>query len=80
MLESMGGDKETLKAGSRNIEFDESEATFIKGIIRQLYDRKGLIAKFLDVKSDVSSIDVRDLIRSIIDEENNNGANEYELI
>lgn len=80
LLDSMGGDKETLKAGRRNIEFDESETSFIKIIIRQLCDSVGLVANFLDEKSNVSSIDIRDLIRSIIDEESNKGASENELV
>lgn len=80
LLESIGGNKEALKAGGRKVEFDELELPFIKVIIRQLYDRKGLIANLLDEKSDISSIDIRNLIQSIIDEENRSGASEDELV
>ena len=79
-LERVGGDKETLKDGGRTIVFDGFEVSFMKTIIRQLYDGKGLIAKFTDERSDVSSMDIRNLIQSIIDEERNAGVSDEELV
>lgn len=80
LLENLGGSKKTLRAGGRKYEFEESEVSFIKVIIRQIHDRKGLIAAFLSEKSEIDSVDVRDLINSILDEARKDGANEYEIV
>jgi len=79
LLKKIGAEKEELKNGGRIIEFSIEEVAFIKAILIQLYDREGLFAQFLYEKSDVSSRDIRDLIESVLDEEDKRGASEEEL-
>ena len=82
LLETLGGNKDQLKGRDlvgAKIGFDKSEVPFMKIIIRQLYEGKGLIAKFTDKNSDISSMDVHDLIQSIIDEADKDGASEEGL-
>ena len=79
LLESLGGSKEELKDDGRKISFDESDVPFMKVIIEQLYEKKGMMANFLDEGSNVSSTDVRDLIMSIIEEESERGVTEDEI-
>lgn len=79
-LERMGGNKSILKGTGRTISFDESEISFIKVIMSQLYDNEGLIAHFLDKKlSDINSKDIHNMIQAIIDEESNKGVSEDEI-
>lgn len=52
----------------------------MKVILRQIWDQKGLIANLLDEKSGVSSIEIHDLIQSMIDEESKCGASKDELV
>ena len=80
LIKKMGGDKAQIKSKNGKIEFDESEVPFIKVIMRQLYDKKGLVAKFTNEHTDISSSDIHKLIQSIIDEEDKNGATEDELV
>jgi hypothetical protein len=80
-LTNIGGEKEILKEGGRIIEFDVAEVPFMKAILRQLYNRQGLVWKMAEEqteKSVCSTAEVYELIESIIDVERNKGANETE--
>lgn len=82
LIEKLGSDKEVLKHGGRNIEFEESEIPFMKVLISQLYDGRGLIGEFANDGNRnrlFSSKDVRELIQSLIDEAEKTGMSEYEL-
>jgi len=79
LLEKIGTDKEFFKSGRKTFSFNKTDTKFMKIIIRQLYYGKGIIAQFVDNNLEVSSVKVRDLIQSILDEEDKDGADEEEL-
>lgn len=81
-IEKLGSDKEMLKCGGHNYEFVESEVPFMKIIISQLYDNKGIIAEFTNGRKGnkvFSSKDVYDLIESLGKEADKVGVNENEI-
>jgi hypothetical protein len=83
LIERLGSDKEFLKNRGRNIKFCKEEVSFMKVIIGQLYDHRGLVAKFSEkhIKNkEFSSSDVHELIQSLLDEAGKSGVNEDELI
>lgn len=83
LIERLGSNKEALKHGGKNIEFKESEKSFMKVIISQLYDNEGIVAEFVNERNrdkTFSSKDVRKLIQALIDEADKTGMNELELI
>lgn len=81
LIERLGSDKEILKDSNGNFLFQETDIPFMKVIIGQLHDHRGLIAKFANERSKnkFSSKDVHELIQSIIDEEDKNGVSEDQL-
>lgn len=83
LIERLGSNKEILKAGGRTMEFDEAEVPFMKVLLTQLRDNKGIIAEFTNDDSTnrkFSSKDIHDLIQSLIDEADKSGMNKEELI
>lgn len=81
LIDRLGGDKEILKAGG-SFEFHESEVSFMKVLIGQLYDDRGLIAKFANERNKNTkflSSDVHALIQALLDEADKDGANQEEL-
>lgn len=65
------------------MEFEESEVPFLKVIFSQLYDKKGIIDKFINEKSEHKKFSVRDvhkLIQELLDEAEKAGMDEEELI
>lgn len=81
LIDRLGGDKEMLKAGD-SFEFHESEVSFMKVLIGQLYDDCGLVAKFANERNKnmkFSSRDVHALIQALLDEADKDGASEEEL-
>jgi len=79
LLETLGGNKDTIKGGSRTISFDESEIPFMKTVLGQIYDRKGVIDKLLDKTSKITIEDVWTFIQQVIDDEEAKGASDDEL-
>lgn len=82
LIGKLGSDKEVLKYGGRNMEFEEPEIPFMKVLISQLYDGSGLIGEFANEcnrNKAFSSKDVRELIQSLIDEAEKTGMSENEL-
>lgn len=64
------------------MEFEEPEIPFMKVLISQLYDGRGLIGEFANDGNrnrSFSSKDVRELIQSLIDEAEKTGMSENEL-
>lgn len=83
LIEKLGSDKEVLKHGGKYMEFEESEVPFLKVIFSQLYDKKGIIDKFINEKSEHKKFSVRDvhkLIQELLDEAEKAGMDEEELI
>jgi hypothetical protein len=81
LIERLGGDKEMLQKGG-SFEFHESEVPFMKVVIGQLYDGRGLIAQFTNERNlnmNFSSKDVSELIRSLVKEADKDGASKEEL-
>ena len=81
LIERLGSDKEMLQKGG-NFEFHKSEVPFMKVLIGQLYDGRGLIAHFTNERNrnmNFSARDVRGLIQSLLDEADKDGASEEEL-
>lgn len=81
LIEKLGSDKEVLKQENNHFEFDESEVPFMKVIISQLYNDKGIIARFTNDRKQnggYSSDDVHELIQSLINEADKEGFNENE--
>ena len=82
LIEKLGGDKEALKSHDGIFEFQEAEIPFMKTIIAQLYDDRGLVAQFANERNrnkNFSSKDVHLLIQSILDEADKDGASEEDL-
>lgn len=83
LIERLGSEKEILKHGGKNMEFDQSELPFMKIILSQLYDNTGIIAEFANKRNrnkKFSSKEVHTMIQSLIDEADKSGMNEDELI
>lgn len=81
LLEALGGDINELKAGSRRIEFEESELSFIMAIIRQLNTEDSVVNKLVDKNSEITYRDVSDFIQLVIDtEEKKEDVTDEELI
>lgn len=81
LIERLGGDKEMLQKGG-NFEFQKSEVPFMKVLLGQLYDERGLIAQFTNERNKntkFSSKAVHELIQSLLDEADKDGASEEEL-
>lgn len=82
LIEKLGSDKEILKGSEGKFLFEEADIPFLKIIIEQLLDKDSPIAKFTNRSCkdiNFSPEDVRQLIQSILDEANKNGANKTEL-
>ena len=80
LIERMGGDKTRFKLKREAYTFSTEDVSFIKAIVRQLYEKEGLVAKLMDKRVLMSSRDIRNFIQSIIDAEDNKGTGEDELI
>ena len=81
LIEKLGNDKETLKRGERYFEFEESEVPFMKVLLSQLYDNKGIIAEFTNERKrnkKFNSADVIELIESLKDIADNEDMDENE--
>ena len=82
LIEKLGANKETVKKGGRKYEFRETEVPWMKVILSQLHTDHGVIAEFVNRKkrkNRFSSKEVRELIQSILDEMDKNGAAKVEL-
>lgn len=82
LIEKLGNDKEILKRGQRYFEFEESEVPFIKVLLSQLYDNKGIIAEFTNERKrnkKFNSTEVNELIESLKDIASNEGMDENEI-
>lgn len=82
LIEKLGNDKETLKRGERYFEFEESEVPFMKVLLSQLYDNKGIIAEFTNERKrnkKFSSIEVYEFIESLKDIADSEGLDENDI-
>lgn len=79
LLEKIGGSKEIMKAGGRNIEFDESEVPLMRVIIKRLYEGDGLIADLGDDTKPITAEALVNLADSLVNEYKINGASEDEV-
>lgn len=71
LLERLGGDKNVIKGGGKNMEFDEFEAPIIKALLLQLHSGNGIIAEFANSRhrnKGFSSDEVIRFIHSLCDE------------
>lgn len=71
LLERLGSNKEVLKDGGKNMEFDELDAPIIKTLVAQLYSGEGIIAEFVSARNEnkqFSSNDVIKFIHALYDE------------
>ena len=83
LIEKLGADKETVKKGSRNYEFPETEVPVMKVLLSQLYSEHGVVAEFVnrkERKDRFSSENVEELIDSLLNEVNKAGVDEGEYI
>lgn len=82
LIEKLGNDKEILKRGERYFEFEESEVPFMKVLLSQLYDNKGIIAEFTNERKrnkKFSSIEVYEFIESLKDIADSEGLDENDI-
>lgn len=65
LFERLGGDKEVLKDGGKNIEFDKLDVPIIKALISQLNSGQGIIAEFVNVRNGNKQFSSNDVIKFI---------------
>ena len=81
LLERIGSDKSALKNDRNQFEFNVADVPFMKRILTQLYENKGIIAEFVNEhrQKNFSSEETHNLIQSLIDEADAEGWTETEL-
>lgn len=80
LIQKLGSDKEVLKRGGKNMEFDKSELPFMKVLITQLYDNEGIIAEFVNEgEKQFSVAQVHMLVESLLNEAYKEGMNGPDL-
>ena len=78
----MGTNVDALKKDGKTISFSEAEVPFMKILLSQFYDKKGIIYEFTTDKSAnkaFSSKEVHNLIQQLLDEADKSGMDEEEL-
>ncbi len=81
LIEKLGANKEIIK-NRNHYEFSETQVPFIRVLLLQLHTGKGIVAEFVNKKTRnkrFSSTEVQELIQSLLDEADRQGASEDEL-
>lgn len=82
LVEKLGTNVDALKKDGKTISFSEAEVPFLKILLSQFYDKKGIIYEFTTDKSTnqkFSLEEVHSLIQQLIDEAERSGMEEDEL-
>lgn len=82
LIEKLGAEKNIVKKDNRYV-FNEADVPIIKVVLKQLYTGNGPVADFVNKKTRnhrPSSKDVQDMIQSLLDEADQQGASEEELV